>query len=198
MNTVKLSDAHLRIVNKALETYYRLKSGQIDIALDTAYSYHFDRETTDEISDFVRARIFPEFKNGASSYGVGASEIGDASVAYEIRKTFEEYLAVKGNDGYYGHTVDFDGPLKVSDEPLPIVVEHKDYKDFELPQKDARIVHKFLEAKDFEKAWDHIHSLNLNLPKGESVEIIPSTKLNNRSNNIIFKVVLRIKKPRKG
>lgn len=196
MNTVKLSDGHLKVINKALETYYRLKSGQIDIALDTAYSYRFDRETTDEISDFVRARIFPELKNRAA-YGVGAPEIDDASIAYEIRKTFEEYLAVRLNDGYYGHTVDFDGPLKVSDEPLPVVVEHKNFKDFELSPKDARIVHKFLEAKDFEKAWNHIHSLNLNLPKGESIEIIPSTKLNNKSNNIVFKVVLRIKKPRK-
>ncbi len=51
--------------------------------------------------------------NLGSSYGFNSPQIGDAKIAYEIRKTFEEVLAVKRNDGYYGSTVDFDGPLKI-------------------------------------------------------------------------------------
>ena len=33
MNDVKLSDNHLCVINRALEVYYRMRSGQIGIAL---------------------------------------------------------------------------------------------------------------------------------------------------------------------
>ena len=48
-NTVKLTDKHLAVINTALEVYYRLKSGQINIALDEAFSYSIDREELDNI-----------------------------------------------------------------------------------------------------------------------------------------------------
>ena len=44
INVVKLTDTHLSVINAALETYYRLKSGQIDMALDIAYNYKIKHE----------------------------------------------------------------------------------------------------------------------------------------------------------
>ena len=33
MNDIKLSDTHLRVINRALEVYFRMRSGQVGIAL---------------------------------------------------------------------------------------------------------------------------------------------------------------------
>ena len=42
MNDIKLSDTHLRVINRALEVYYRMRSGQVGIALDTAFDKCID------------------------------------------------------------------------------------------------------------------------------------------------------------
>jgi hypothetical protein len=188
MNTVKLSDTHLGLINKTLAVYYRLKSGQIDIALDFAYGFKLNHKQSKEISDTIRKHLFPELKYEGSSYSFNSPQIGDATIAYEILKTFEEFLAAKRNDGYYGCTVDFHGPLKASGEPLPVVLDHKNYKDFPLSIKNSKIVCQLIAKKDYEKVWNHIDSLNLDLPKGDKTEIITESPIS---------VVLRITKPRK-
>ena len=187
MNTVKLSDAHLSVINAALETYYRLKSGQIDMALDIAYNYKIKHEQSSAISTIIRSLALPELSVRGSSYGYNALEIGDAKIAYEIKKTFEEVLAVKRNGGYYGNTVDFHGPLKSSDEPLPEVVGFVNYIDHKFTDKQSDIINDHYHLKDFEKMWEYADSITSKLPKGEKREIVPS----------FAGVIMRIHKPRK-
>jgi len=177
----------LRVISNALEVYFRLKTGQVDIALDYAYGYKLNHEQGDAIAAIIKSIALPELTNRGSSYGFNAPEIGDGRIAYEIQKTFDEVLSVKENDGYYGHTVNFHGPLKASDEPLPEVVDFKNYKDFNLNEKQSKKVNKFYAAKDYDGMWDYVDSLKLDLPKGEKVEIIPS----------FAGVVIRVTKPRK-
>jgi hypothetical protein len=187
MNTVKLTDNHLRVINTALETYFRLKTGQVDIALDYAYGFKLNHDQADAIAAIIKSIALPEISTRGSSYSFNSPEIGDGKIAYEIKKTFEEVLAVKNNDGYYGYTVDFHGPLKASDEPLPEVVGFKNYIDYHLDKKQSKKVNKFFATKDFDGMWDYVDSLKLNLPKGEKTEIIPSFEC----------VTIRVTKPRK-
>ena len=186
-NTVKLTDKHLAVINTALEVYYRLKSGQINIALDEAFSYSIDREDAEIIELMIRKTAHKNLPPSAA-YGFNSPEIVDARIAYEIKKTFEEILAVKNNDGYYGDTVNFHGPLKASDEPLPEVIDFKPYKDFKLNARQSKVINKYFSTKDYTNMWNYLNSLNLNLPKGEKTEIVPSFE----------GVTIRVYKPRKN
>ena len=186
-NTVKLTDKHLAVISTALEVYYRLKSGQINIALDEAFSYSIDREELNDIEKIIRKSTHKDLPIGAA-YGFNCPEIGDARIAYEIKKTIEEYLSVKNNNGFYGSTVNFHGPLKASDEPLPIILEHKNYKDYKLNKRQSAKINKFYAVKDFKKMWEYVDGLKLNLPKGEKTEIVPSFE----------GVTIRVYKPRKN
>lgn len=200
MNTVKLTDNHLKVINKALETYYRLKSGQVSIALDTAYDYAINYDDALDIEYRVR-QILPKYKNmhPNASFGVGNKEIGDANIAYEIKKTFEEYLAVTNNDGYYGNGVNFNGPLKVSDEPLPVVTNFKNYKDYPLNREQSTKIVELIDKKDADKVWQYIHTLDLGLPKADKLEIVYDKFVAEQavygSSNTMIKI--RAYKPRK-
>lgn len=200
MNNVKLSDQHLSTIIKALEVYYRLKSGQIQIALNTAYDYDLSYKAVDAAQEFVRG-LLPEFKDfdRNSSYGVGAKELGDANIAYEINKTFQEYLSVKKNDGYYGYTVDFHGPLKVSDEPLPVIREHKPYKDFPLNRRQSEKVLQLVDKQDTKNVWKLIDSFELDLPTGEKSEIVLGVFDGEEATygGVNTRIIVRIHKPQK-
>jgi hypothetical protein len=187
VNLVKLTDAHLSVINAALETYYRLKSGQIDMALDIAYDYKIKHEQSSAISTIIRSFALPELSVRGSSYGYNSPELGDAKIAYEIQKTFQEVLAVKRNGGYYGNTVDFHGPLKSSDEPLPEVVGFVNYIDHKFTDKESDIINDCYHLKEFEEMWEYVDSITAKLPKGEKREIIPS----------FAGVTMRIHKPKK-
>lgn len=187
MNTVKLSDKHLQTINSALEVYYRLKAGQIGIALDEAYPGVLDYDARQDIEGKVHREIFPELTRG-SGYSFNSPKLGDARIAYEIKKTFEEYLSVKNNDGYYGFGRSFDGPLKASHEPLPVVLEHKNYKDFPLNQRESFKLRKFIDSRDWDGAWTYVKSVLIDLPRGDSSEIKEADM------GIYF---IRITKPRK-
>jgi hypothetical protein len=130
----------------------------------------------------------PELAKKGCNYGYNSPELGDGKIAFEIRKTFEEVLAVKRNGGYYGYTVDFHGPLKASDEPLPEVVNFVNYIDHKFTNKESDIINDYYHLREFNKMWDFVDSLNLDLPKGEKKEIIPSFN----------GVTMRIHKPRKN
>ena len=93
INLVKLTDTHLSIINAALETYYRLKSGQISMALDIAYDYKLTYDQSHAIESIVKVMALPELAKNGCSYGFNSPEIGDGKIAFEIRKTFEEVLA---------------------------------------------------------------------------------------------------------
>jgi hypothetical protein len=187
INVVNLTDNHLSVINAALEAYYRLKSGQISMALDIAYEYKLTYDQSHAIENIVKVMALPELAKNGCSYGFNSPQIGDGKIAFEIRKTFEEVLAVKRNGGYYGNTVDFHGPLKASDEPLPEVVNFVNYIDHKFTDKESDIINDYYHLKDFEKMWQYVDSITAKLPKGEKKEIVPSFN----------GVTLRIYKPRK-
>ena len=187
VNTVKLTDVHFSVINAALETYYRLKSGQISIALDIAYEYKLNYDQVHAIETMIKLIALPKLAEKGSHYGYNAPEIGDAKIAFEIKKTFEEVLAVKRNGGYYGSTVDFHGPLKCSDEPLPEVVNFKNYIDHKFTAEQSAVINDYYHLREFNKMWDYVDSLTSNLSIGDKREIIPSFN----------GVIMRIHKPRK-
>lgn len=187
MNTVKLSDKHLQVIRDALETYFRMKTGQVSIALDTVYDYKLNHEQSQAIESIVKAMVLPEIASRGTSYSFNSPQIGSGTVAYEITKVIDEYLSVKRNDGYYGHTVDFSGPLKASDEPLPEILEHKNYKDFVFDKKQSAKANKLYSSKNFDKLWEYVYASFPDLPKGEKIEIVPS----------FANVTVRVYKPRK-
>lgn len=187
MNTVKLSDRHLEVIRDALETYFRMKTGQVSIALDTVYDFKLNHEQSQAIESIVKAMVLPEIASRGTSYSFNSPQIGDGTIAYEITKVIDEYLAVKRNDGYYGHTVDFSGPLKASDEPLPEILDHKNYKDFVFDKKQSAKANKLYSSKNFDKLWEYVYGLFPDLPKGEKTEVIPSFNT----------VTVRVYKPRK-
>ena len=187
MNTVKLSDKHLEVIRDALEIYFRMKTGQVSIALDTVYDYKLNHEQSQAIESIVKAMVLPEIASRGTSYSFNSPQIGEGKIAYEITKVIDEYLSVKRNDGYYGHTVDFSGPLKASEEPLPEILDHKNYKDFVFDKKQSAKANKLYSSKNFDKLWEYVYSTFTNLPKGEKIEIIPSFE----------NVTVRVYKPRK-
>jgi hypothetical protein len=190
MNDVKLSDTHLCVINRALEVYYRMRSGQIGIALDTAYDKCIDYDNRDLIEKMVRKLIIDDNKlsSPSASYGFNSNEIGDARIAYEIQCVFRQYLAVKRNDGYFDYsTVDFRDPLKASDEPLPEIVNFVKHIDHVFTPEQSKKINQLHNKKKYKEAWDYIDSLKLDLPKGEGIELVPGFN----------GVTMRIHKPRR-
>jgi hypothetical protein len=190
MNDIKLSDNHLKVINRALEVYYRMRSGQIGIALDTAYDKCIDYDNRDLIEKMVRKLVIDDDKlsSPSASYGFNSNEIGDARIAYEIQCVFRQYLAVKRNDGFFDYsTVDFRDPLKASDEPLPEVVNFIKYIDHVFTAEQSKKINQLHKKKMYKEAWNYIDDLKLDLPKGEGVELISGFN----------GVTMRIHKPRR-
>jgi hypothetical protein len=157
------------------------------MALDIAYEYKLTYDQSHAIEKIVKVMALPELAKKGCNYGYNSPELGDGKIAFEIRKTFEEVLAVKRNGGYYGDTVDFHGPLKASDEPLPEVVNFVNYIDHKFTDKESDIINDCYHLKEFEEMWEYVDSITAKLPKGEKREIIPS----------FAGVTMRIHKPKK-
>ena len=190
MNDIKLSDTHLCVINRALEVYYRMRSGQIGIALDTAYDKCIDYDSRDLIEKMVRKLVIEDEKlsSPSASYGFNSDEIGDARIAYEIQCVFRQYLAVKRNDGFFDFsTVDFRDPLKASDEPLPEIVNFVKYIDHVFTPEQSKKINQLHKKKMYKEAWNYIDDLKLDLPKGEGTELISGFN----------GVTMRIHKPRR-
>ena len=190
MNDIKLSDTHLRVINRALEVYSRMRSGQIGMALDEAYDKFIDYDSRDLIEKMVCQLIINDkdlFSRG-SSYSFNNPKMGDAKIAYEILATFRQYLAVKNNDGYFDYsTVHFSDPLKASEEPLPEIVNFVKYMDHLLTPEQSKKINQLHNKKKYKEAWEYIDSLKLDVPRGERVELVSGFN----------GVTMRIHKPRK-
>jgi hypothetical protein len=169
MTKINFTDAHLQVIEQALEVFTRLRLGQFDYALDEAFpDATLSWDERQEILKFLRGIVMPEppvlrydghggyydqydnsygedksldpdtpydkkwlverankigISGGTnSSWGICNEKVGNGRLAYEIRQTIRQYLAVKKNDGYFEHMfVSYDDPLKITREPLPII-----------------------------------------------------------------------------
>jgi len=214
MTDISFTDAHLRVIEQALEVYTRLRLGQFDYALDEAFpDACLGYNEREGLHRHLRSVIFPEpprlvydghggyydqygntydenqklnsaveyemkhFLERAnkmgiagglnSSYGIGNEKVGNGSLAYEIRQTIRQYLAVKHNDGYFEHMyVTYDDPCKVTEEPLPIVKGFTKEKTFIVKNKKINERLNKIYAKEpiiWSKMWEIIEK-NCELP----------------------------------
>lgn len=167
---IQLTEKHLRVIETACEAFTRMRLGQIDYALDEIFP-KIDREDRKQITDFVRIRLFPNLQQNAS-YGIGQKEVEWGNEAYEIRQTIRQFLAVKRNNGYFEPMcVTTDDPLKVSNEPLPIIPEFKKYLDFKIPKTIIGKLQKFILEKKYNELWEMIDK-KMKLPKHGKAEIV--------------------------
>lgn len=202
-SVVHFTDKQLQVIVTALSCYYRLRSGQVGIAMDEAYRDkdigYDDREI---IEKAVRSIAFKEIQHPHSYYGFNSPELKDGTLAFEIEKTLTEYLSVKNNDGYWGSGCNFSGPLPTSTkEPLPIIEGFRDYKDFPLSRAQTKKILPHYHKNDYKKMWEAYDKLKLGLPKGEKSQItIGQFNPNDEAfvaggNN--ERIIVRITKPRK-
>jgi hypothetical protein len=197
--TVKLTLKHLKLIRDAVEMYSRLRSGQIDTALDIVYLDKFlCPEEKQLISSVVIDTVFPskrKFENisefdknsypinlaikrpaleGTQFFSVSSKEIGRGGMAYEIQKTLDQFLAVHFNNGFFNPVFrQFDDPCKVSDEPLPEIVGFKKTKEFYIEDPEINLeIHKNFLNKLPEKVWKIVDEyFQGSLPQGESSQI---------------------------
>jgi hypothetical protein len=105
-----------------------------------------------------------------SSYGIGHKKARNGGLAYEIRQTIRQYLAVKKNDGYFDNMcATYDDPCKATEEPLPIIKGFLKEKTFTVEDdKINRQLCKFFGQKT-NKKWPKMRELiekNCGLPDG--------------------------------
>jgi len=202
MNKTKISftDKQLSLIQSALEILYRLRSGQVGMAMDIVY---FDKglswDEQQDIERFIRDIVFNGEKDRSApaneptaysaAFGVGNKEIGEGNLAYEIEKTIRQYLSVKKNNGYWEVNCGFYDPLKITDEPLPEIEGFNKWIDFPLTVAQSKKILRHYTKKDYLKMWQEYDKLELDLPKCEKREIIPI--------DAEKKVVIRCHKPQK-
>jgi hypothetical protein len=176
---IEFDEEHLVTLATALETYSRLRAGQIKFAFDTVY---WDKELTyydgENIESFVRAIVFNKdellSQNRNASYGVGCKEMKDGTVAWEIKKTIEQYQHYQRNDGHRRICdVSGDGPMQFSQVPVPKILNFDPSKTFDIPKKAYDILNKAYDKKDWETMWATVELAfkNKPLPKGTSSKI---------------------------
>jgi hypothetical protein len=167
--SIEFDERHLSTLTTALEVYSRLRSGQIKFAMDAAF---WDKDLTyndgEVIESIVRTLVFRKedeiINNRNSYYGVGCLQMKDGTVAWEIKKTIEQYLHYQRNDGMRRICdVSGDGPLEISGISAPKVLDSikgywKPQKEFRIPQGKQESIRKAMNNKDYEKAWDIVYS----------------------------------------
>jgi hypothetical protein len=177
--TIQFDEEHLHTIATAMEVYSRLRSGQIKLAFDAAFC---DKDLiysdSEAIESFVRTFVFRNDKTIADNrnayYGVGQEEMKDGTVAWEIKKTIEQYLHYQRNDGYRNiMDVSGDGPMQISKVPVPKILNFEPSKTFPVPKKAYDILNKSFEKTDWETMWATVDLAfkNKPLPKGKSTKI---------------------------
>ena len=215
MTKISFTDAHLRVIEQALEVLCRLRLGQFDYALEEAFpeaclshdeskgllshlrsvimpespvlrydghggyydqygnSYGEDKELNGEPSYemkwFLKRANAMGIAGGLnSSWGISNEKVGSGQLAYEIRQTIRQYLAVKKNDGYFEHMfVTYDDPLKITGEPLPVIEGFIKEKTFVVkPTEINAHLNRLFKAKNpnWKKMWEIVEA-NCELPK---------------------------------
>jgi hypothetical protein len=180
--SIEFDEKHLGTLTTALEVYSRLRSGQIKMAMDTAF---WDKELTyqdgEVMESMVRTIVFHKekelIKHRNAYYGIGCEEMKDGTVAWEIKKTIEQYLHYQRNDGCRRICdVSGDGAFQSSDVPIPKILDEKGYwepkKEFKIPQRYQDKIDKAMKDKDFNSVWGIADKAFKNsLPKGSKSKI---------------------------
>ena len=182
--SIEFDERHLSTIVTALEVYSRLRSGQIKFAMDAAFC---DKDLTyndgEVIESIVRTLVFRKeeemIHNRNSYYGVGCLQMKDGTVAWEIKKAIEQYLHYQRNGGMRRICdVSGDGPLEISGISAPKVLDPihgywKPQKEFRIPQGKQKSMRKAIDNKDYEKAWNIVHSSFCRnpLPTGTKIRI---------------------------
>ena len=170
---IEFDEKHLPTIMAALEVYTRMKSGQVSIALNYISPQILGWNDSKEIENLVKEKCFPSLTQN-SYHGIGAKEMGDAKVAYEIKKVIEEYISVKNNNGYWGFGCNFDGPcVNFSNIPFPTIENFNKYIDTPLGKRYYKKIKKLITEKNYESAWEFIDKLvEGKLPKYDSAEVV--------------------------
>ena len=117
-----------------------------------------------ESKEWEKKKEFPHLDQLNSSFGVGnTKEMRHGTIAWEIKKTIDQYLHYERNDGYRKICdVSGDGAMKFSDiEPPKILDDINEYwkpeKKFRIPQRYQKRIEKTIKEKQFSKTWDIVY-----------------------------------------
>ena len=176
---LELDERYLPTLVNALEVYSRLRCGQIKYALDSAfYDKNIDYDEAMYLENIVKGLIFKNeqiLDHNNMSYGIHSKEAGDGKQAFAIKKTIEQYLHYKRNNGYRRICdVSGDGPMKcMSPYPEPKIVGFNPHKIFPIPKRQYAKLDFLFENKDFGAMWVIVDKIfeKKPLPKGTSSEI---------------------------
>ena len=179
--TITFDERHLPVITRALETFMRLRSGQIDMALDEVYAdkqskmlkdkdyHHYDDNK--DIEKLIRSVYFKDLDSPNAAWGIGQYGHGGEE-AYMISKTLRQYMAYERNDGYSGTGRDFDTCWgSYSDVPNPVVEGFSTRKFFGAPKSIQKKLEDLIEVGDFKDAFDLIEKKFKTLPRGDKYEI---------------------------
>lgn len=182
--SIEFDERHLSTLITALEVYSRLRSGQIKIAMDAAF---YDKDLTyhdsEVIESFVRSIVFNKeeelIKHRNSYYGVGCEKMKDGTVAWEIKKTIEEYQHYQRNNGIRKiGDVSGDGAIQYSDIPIPkikgdVTGYWSPMMVFRIPQRYQESMDKAMKEKNFDKVWEIVDKAfkKKPLPKGSTTKV---------------------------
>jgi hypothetical protein len=182
--SIEFDEKHLPTLVTALEVYSRLRSGQVAMAMSTAFMDKNCLNYTDVhvIESVVKTLAFREEEictTPNSYYGVGCEQLKDGTVAWEIKKVIDQYLHYQQNDGYRTiMNVSGDGAMQYSEVPIPKIIDAingywKPQKEFIIPQRYQEAMDKAVKSKEFTKAWEIADkSFKKNpLPKGSKSRI---------------------------
>ena len=176
--TIEFDEQHLRTLATALEVYSRLRGGQIKFAFDNAFwDKNLSYEDGEVLESFVRTIVFQKdellIKNRNAYYGIGCKEMKDADVAWEIKKTIEQYQHYQRNDGFRRVCdVSGDGPMQISNVPVPKILESNGYwkpqKSFIIPKRYQKYIDASMKIEKYSDVWSVVHKAfkKKPLPKG--------------------------------
>jgi len=182
--SIEFDEKHLPTLVTALEVYSRLRSGQIAMAMSTAFIdkaclTYIDTHVIESVVRTLAFRNEDICTRPNSYYGVGCEQMKDGTVAWEIKKVIDQYWHYQLNDGYRTiMNVSGDGAMQYSEVPIPKIIDSifgywKPEKKFRIPQRYQEAMDKAIKDKDFSKAWEiSDKSFKKNpLPKGSRTKI---------------------------
>lgn len=209
-----LTKTQMRVIVRALEAFERAQMGQFKIAFEQIFEYesdeeyrkklkHLDWDEYSALEQMVKTSIFNRESNihsNHSSLGIaGVSESG--KIAYEIEKVITQFLIVENNDGYWTDSYrSYDDPLKLSQEPLPVVKEFKKYKDYPIPKKHWKKLRELFKENNMKSMWEIVDQYIPKDVSSSNIEVYPfSNKLAHKdiNGNYFEDICIRMWKPKK-